>query len=79
MIVNAQEVVTSFYLFSLAVSTMPFATPVLSPDEIPENCERETSNRERQTNKTNSYVSESRGQAKEESDFQLFLYHFYYH
>lgn len=70
---------TSFCLFSLAVSTLPFATPVLSADEIPEDNERDTSNREWQTNTTNSYVSESRGQAKEESDFQLFLCHFYYH
>lgn len=70
---------TLLSLFSFAVSTLPFATPVLSPDEIPEDNERDTSNREWQTNTTNSYVSESRGQAKEESDFQLFLCHFYYH
>lgn len=36
----------SFCLFSLAVSTLPFATPVLSPDEIPEDNERDPSNRE---------------------------------
>lgn len=57
---------------------MPFATPVLSPDEIPEDHERALRSRECQTDTSDSNVSESRGQAKEESDIQLFLHHFYY-
>lgn len=44
--VNVWEAVTFFFFFFLAVSTMPFATSVLSPDEIPEDHERDTSNRE---------------------------------
>lgn len=57
---------------------MPFATPVLSLDEISEDHERAFRSRECQTDTTNSDVSESRGQAQEESDIQLFLHHFYY-